>query len=66
MDAKKNMQLMQTLDDAWNTRDWDTFNKRHAEGVVIYWPGQPEPTKEDLLNRPLVAAGLNLPAAFPR
>ncbi|MGZ7172006.1 MAG: ester cyclase [Halobacteriota archaeon] len=45
MDAKKNMQLMQALDDAWNTRDWDTFNERHAEGVVIYWPGQPEPTK---------------------
>ncbi|MGZ4920276.1 MAG: hypothetical protein ACXV5D_07015, partial [Halobacteriota archaeon] len=24
MDAERNMQLMQTLDDAWNTQDWDT------------------------------------------
>ncbi|MGZ4934876.1 MAG: ester cyclase [Halobacteriota archaeon] len=45
MDAERNMQLMQTLDDAWNTQDWDTFKKRHAEDVAVYWPGQPEPTR---------------------
>ncbi|MGZ7202798.1 MAG: ester cyclase [Halobacteriota archaeon] len=45
MDAQKNMQLMQTLDDAWNTQDWDTFNKRHAEDVAVYWPGQSKPTR---------------------
>jgi len=45
MDAEKNMELMQTLDDAWNTQDWETFNRRHAEGVAVYWPGQPEPTR---------------------
>ena len=22
---QKNMELMQTLDDAWNAQDWDTF-----------------------------------------
>jgi len=37
--------LMKTLDDAWNPRDWETFMKRHAENVALYWPGQPEPTR---------------------
>jgi hypothetical protein len=40
-----NKQLMKTLDDAWNTQDWDSFNKRHAADVAVYWPGQPEPTR---------------------
>ena len=42
--VEKNLQLMKTLDDAWNTQDWDTFKKRHAENVAVYWPGQMEPT----------------------
>jgi SnoaL-like polyketide cyclase. len=41
----KNMQLMQTLDDAWNSQDWDVFSERHAENVAVFWPGQPNPTK---------------------
>ena len=45
MSVEDNLQLMKTLDDAWNTQDWDTFSKRHAEHVHVYWPGQPEPTK---------------------
>jgi predicted ester cyclase len=40
-----NMQLMQTLDDAWNAQDWDTFEQRHAAETAVYWPGQPEPTR---------------------
>ena len=36
---------MITLDDAWNSQDWDTFNKRHSEDTAVYWPGQPEPTR---------------------
>ncbi len=28
-----------------NSQDWDTFNKRHAEEVAVYWPGQPEPIR---------------------
>jgi hypothetical protein len=36
---------MKTLDDAWNSQDWDTFNKRHAETVAVYWPGQLESTR---------------------
>jgi ketosteroid isomerase-like protein len=41
---QKNMELMQTLDDAWNAQDWDTFDKRHKPDVVVRWPAQP-PTK---------------------
>ncbi len=43
--VEENMRLMQTLDDAWNKQDWETFKKRHAENVAVYWPGQPEPTR---------------------
>jgi hypothetical protein len=42
--AKENMELMQTLDDAWNNQDWDAFKKRHSENTKVYWPGQAEPT----------------------
>jgi predicted ester cyclase len=41
---EKNMELMKTLDNAWNSQDWDTFEERHADDVEVYWPGQPEPT----------------------
>lgn len=45
MSFKENLKLMTTLDDAWNNQDWETFKKRHAENVAVYWPGQPEPTR---------------------
>jgi hypothetical protein len=45
MSVEENKRLMMTLDDAWNNQDWDTFGKRHAENVVVYWPGQPKPTR---------------------
>jgi predicted ester cyclase len=38
---QKNMELMQTLDDAWNSQDWDTFDKRHKVDTIVRWPGQP-------------------------
>ena len=38
---KTNMELMQTLDDAWNNQDWDTFDKRHKTDTVVRWPAQP-------------------------
>ena len=41
---KRNMELMQTLDDAWNAQDWDAFAKRHRKDVVVRWPGQ-KPTQ---------------------
>lgn len=37
---KRKMELMQTLDDAWNAQDWDTFAKRHRQDVIVRWPGQ--------------------------
>jgi ketosteroid isomerase-like protein len=37
----RNMELMQTLDDAWNGQDLETFGKRHKDDVVVKWPGQP-------------------------
>ncbi len=45
MGVEENMRLMQTLDNAWNTQDWDTFLKRHSDNTAVYWPGQPEPTR---------------------
>lgn len=37
--AARNMELMQTLDDAWNAQDLETFAKRHRDDVVVRWPG---------------------------
>lgn len=45
MAVQGNKELMQTLDDAWNNQDWDTFEARHAEKTVVHWPGQPDPTR---------------------
>jgi hypothetical protein len=39
------IRLMKSLDDAWDSQDWDTFGKRHTEDVVVRWPGQSEPTR---------------------
>ena len=41
---EKNKELMKTLDDAWNSQDWETFKERHSENVAVFWPGQPNPT----------------------
>jgi len=37
----RNMELMQTLDDAWNAQDMETFRQRHKPDVVVRWPGKP-------------------------
>lgn len=36
-----NMELMQTLDDAWNSENQDVFVQRHKPDVVVRWPGKP-------------------------
>ena len=41
---ERNMELMQTLDDAWNAQDVETFRARHKPDVIVRWPGQTEPT----------------------
>jgi hypothetical protein len=43
MSMEESLRLMKTLDDAWNSLDGETFKKRHASNVDVYWPGQPEP-----------------------
>jgi ketosteroid isomerase-like protein len=42
---EKNKELMITLDNAWNSQDWDTFNERHDDNVAVFWPGQADPTR---------------------
>ena len=39
-----NMELMQTLDDAWNDQDVEIFRARHKPDVIVRWPGKTEPT----------------------
>src|SRR5712691_10432514 len=40
MGVEENLRLMQTLDNAWNGKDWETFMKRHSENVAVNWPSQ--------------------------
>jgi hypothetical protein len=36
-----NLERMYALDEAWNARDWDTFDAYHDhEDVVVFWPGR--------------------------
>jgi hypothetical protein len=38
-----NAERMFALDEAWNARDWDTFDAYHDHGdVVVYWPDRQE------------------------
>jgi ketosteroid isomerase-like protein len=39
--AARNMELMQTLDDAWNAQEMTVFRQRHRDDVVVTWPGKP-------------------------
>jgi predicted ester cyclase len=41
MSVEENIKLMKTLDDAWNSQDWDIFIERHADDVIVRWPDQP-------------------------
>jgi hypothetical protein len=45
MNPQNNLELMRTLDDAWNGQDWETFEKRHAKETAVFWPGQGDPTR---------------------
>jgi hypothetical protein len=36
-----NIERMYALDEAWNARDWDTFDAYHDHSdVVVFWPGR--------------------------
>jgi hypothetical protein len=41
---QRNMQLMTTLDQAWNGQDTVVFRERHKPDVIVRWPGKTEPT----------------------
>ena len=43
--VERNLELMRTLDNAWNGQDWKVFRKRHAADTAVFWPGQPDPTR---------------------
>src|SRR5207253_9616027 len=45
MSGEDNLQRMKTLDDAWNSQNWDVFRKRHSADTAVFWPGQPDPTR---------------------
>ena len=49
MNRQDLLELMTTLDDAWNAGPgsslWETFRKRHTEDVAVYWPGGAPPTR---------------------
>ena len=41
MTPEKNLELMKTLDDSWNSQDLTVFRKRHTKDCIIRWPNQP-------------------------
>ncbi len=46
MSVEENLQTFRKLDfEGFNKKNWEIFDKIHAESVVVTWPGQPEPTK---------------------
>ncbi len=45
MSGEDNLKRMKTLDDAWNSQNWEVFRERHSADTAVYWPGQPEPTR---------------------
>jgi SnoaL-like polyketide cyclase len=44
MEQENLSELMKTLDDAWNSADWEVFRMRHAKDVKVTWPGGNPPT----------------------
>ena len=58
----RNMELMQTLDDAWNAQDMKIFRQRHRDDVVVTWPGGKPATR---VSEDHVAESLDFFRAFP-
>jgi hypothetical protein len=59
---ERNTELMVTLDDAWNARDWDIFAARHKADVIVHWPGRTEPTRG---REPHRLEGIEMDKTFP-
>ena len=45
MAGTENTERMMQLDKAWNTQDWDTFERFHSADTAVHWPAQPGPTR---------------------
>jgi len=43
---KDPMSFMQTVDNAWNARDWKTFKRLHSRDATVKRPGIGAPTKD--------------------
>ena len=48
---QRNMELMQTLDDAWNAQDVEIFGVRHKTDVIVRWPGAQARARPDRCDR---------------
>lgn len=45
MSVEENLKSISDVDRAFNQKDWEAFNDRHADNVVAYSPLTPEPTR---------------------
>jgi steroid delta-isomerase-like uncharacterized protein len=45
MKVEENLKVIESVDEAFNNRDWAAFSERHTENVVSHSPTHAEPTK---------------------
>lgn len=62
MNVEENLKVIESVDEAFNKRDWDAFSERHTETVISYSPTNVEPTKGIKAHRDTVKGLLK---AFP-
>lgn len=51
MSVKENLRIVSEMDEALNKRDWNVFNRVHAENMLSYNPSTTEPTRGLKLHR---------------
>ena len=42
MSVEKNLKIIEIVDEAFNERNWDVFNRCHTESIICYTPRNPE------------------------
>ena len=62
MSVEENLRMAKEALDVVNSRDWERFDKLHAESIVEYSPRNPEPTKGIDAHRESIQGFIN---AFP-
>ena len=62
MSVEENLKVIQAIDEASNSRDWEAFASYHTEDVISFSPMRPEPTKGITAHREAVQG---LISAFP-